>query len=228
MLVQIAPRAAAGGARGAAGGARAMTGGGLPAAAGAQAAAHAAASSGSVGLAVSVTGPRLVRADLPEGAVRLRPGSFGDVPPMADLINGYAAHGLMLPKSLGQLYRTLREFVIAEDADGRLLGCGALRIYDPGLAEICSLAVADAARGLGVGRKVVEALHREAIGFGLARVFALTLEPGFFHRLGYATVEKSVLPQKIEADCVGCPRRDACNEIAVIRTLSSESLEESQ
>lgn len=174
------------------------------------------------------TGPALVRGDLAEDAVRLRAGSFGDVPGMADLINGYAAHGLMLPKSPGQLYRTLREFVVAEDAQGRLLGCGALRIYDPGLAEVCSLAVADAARGLGVGRKVVDALHREAARFGLARVFALTLEPGFFHRLGYHTVEKSILPQKIEADCVGCPRRDACNEIAVVRMLSPESLEEAQ
>lgn len=165
---------------------------------------------------------------VPRASVRLRPGAFGDVPAMGDLINGYAAHGLMLPKSLGQLYRTLREFVVAEDDDGRLLGCGALRIYDPGLAEVCSLAVADAARGLGVGRKVVEALHGEALGFGIPRVFALTLEPGFFHRLGYETVEKSVLPQKIEADCLGCPRRDACNEIAVVRVLPPHHEEEEQ
>ncbi len=163
-----------------------------------------------------------------DAAVSLRPGTFADVPLMADLINGYAAHGLMLPKATGQLYRTLREFVVAVDADGALLGCGALRIYDPGLAEVCSLAVADAARGLGVGRRVVEALHGEASAFGLARVFALTLEPGFFHRLGYETVEKSVLPQKIEADCVGCPRRDACNEIAVLRTLSPDLMEAEQ
>jgi amino-acid N-acetyltransferase len=160
--------------------------------------------------------------------VRLRPGGLTDVPEVAGLINGYAARGLMLPKTPGQLYRTLREFVIAEGEDGRLLGCGALRIYDPGLAEVCSLAVVDAAHGLGVGRKVVEALHREATAFGLARVFALTLEPGFFHRLGYETVDRSVLPQKIEADCVGCPRRHACNEIAVVRTLAPDFPEEMQ
>lgn len=160
--------------------------------------------------------------------VTLRPAVFADVGPMTELINGYANHGLMLPKTPGQLYRALREFVIATDADGRLLGCGALRIYDAGLAEICSLAVADAARGLGVGRKVVETLHAEAVAFGLPRVFALTLEPGFFHRLGYETVDREVLPQKIEADCVGCPRRHACNEIAVVRILAPEAPEESQ
>lgn len=160
--------------------------------------------------------------------VTLRPAAFADVGPVTELINGYANHGLMLPKTAGQLYRALREFVIATDAGGRLLGCGALRIYDAGLAEICSLAVADAARGLGVGRRIVEALHGEAVAFGLPRVFALTLEPGFFHRLGYETVDREVLPQKIEADCVGCPRRHACNEIAVVRILAPEAPEESR
>ncbi|HSM35883.1 MAG TPA: GNAT family N-acetyltransferase [Longimicrobiales bacterium] len=155
-----------------------------------------------------------------EPTVTLRPAGFADVPAMADLINAYATHGLMLPKTPTQLYRGLREFVIASDGEGRLLGCGALRIYDAGLAEVCSLAVADAARGLGVGRTVVEALHEEAVSFGLPRTFALTLEPGFFHKLGYVTVDRAVLPQKIEADCVGCPRRHACNEIAVVRTLA--------
>jgi amino-acid N-acetyltransferase len=160
--------------------------------------------------------------------VSLRPATFGDVTAMTDLINGYATHGLMLPKTPTQIYRALREFVIAFDGDGRLLGCGALRIYDAGLAEICSLAVADAARGLGVGRKVVERLHAEAASFGLPRTFALTLEPGFFHKLGYVTVDRGVLPQKIEADCVGCPRRHACHEIAVVRNHAPSATEEMQ
>jgi amino-acid N-acetyltransferase len=175
---------------------------------------------GAFSASVAVHAEAAKRPAYAERTVSLRPARLADVPGMADLINGYATHGLMLPKTATQLYRGLRDFVIASDGEGRLLGCGALRIYDAGLAEICSLAVADAARGLGVGRTVVEALHEEATSFGLPRTFALTLEPGFFHKLGYVTVDRAVLPQKIEADCVGCPRRYACNEIAVVRTLA--------
>ena len=178
----------------------------------------------------SLPGADALRGVVPAAAVVIEPASvsirrasFADVETMTALINGYAADGLMLPKTPGQVFRALREFLVAEDAGGTLLGCGALRIYDAGLAEVCSLAVSDAARGLGVGRKIVEALHAEARLFGLPRVFALTLEPRFFHRLGYVTVNREVLPQKIEADCVGCPRRHACNEIAVVRILERDT-----
>ena len=38
-----------------------------------------------------------------------------------------------------------------------LLGCAAVHFFTPDIAELKSLAVADAARGLGVGRALVEA-----------------------------------------------------------------------
>ncbi|MEN8374887.1 MAG: N-acetyltransferase [Gemmatimonadota bacterium] len=159
--------------------------------------------------------------------VGTRPASFGDIPDMASLINRYAALGLMLPKTPAHLYRTVREFIVAESDQG-VLGCGALRIYEPDLAEVCSLAVSDAARGLGVGRRLVAALHAEAARLGIGRTFALTLEPGFFHRLGYHTIERAVLPQKIDVDCAGCPKRDACDEIAVLRLAPAPTSESIQ
>jgi N-acetylglutamate synthase-like GNAT family acetyltransferase len=50
-------------------------------------------------------------------------------------------------------------------------------------------------------------------------VFALTLRDSFFHRLGFETLPISAFPEKIAADCTGCARRTACNEIAVALTL---------
>ena len=51
---------------------------------------------------------------------------------------------------------------------------------------------------------------------GTVRVFALTYQEKFFNHLGFATVDKDVLPQKIWADCVHCPKYPDCDEFAVV------------
>jgi len=152
--------------------------------------------------------------------VRVRGAEIADMQRVEPLINGYAALNLMLPKSADQLVRNFREFVVAESDDGELLGCGALRVYSPSLAEIVSLAVSERAHGAGVGATMVERLCDDARALSIGTVFALTLRDGFFHRLGFLTVPKEMFPSKVWADCRNCPKLHACDEIAVARDLS--------
>jgi amino-acid N-acetyltransferase len=147
--------------------------------------------------------------------VTVRAARIADMRQVEPLINRFARQNLMLPKTLDQLSRLFREFVVAVDADGRVLGCGALRIYTESLAEVASLAVDEAAHGLGIGRRVVAALLENGRDLGLSTVFALTLQEEFFHRIGFRTVPKEMFPLKVWADCRTCPKLHACDEIAV-------------
>ena len=135
------------------------------------------------------------------------------------LIERNARQGLMLPKTLEQLYRHFREFVVAADEEGRVIGCGALKLYTPQLAEVVSLAVDDAAQRGGVGRRLVERLAEEAQALGVGTIFALTLRAEFFHRLGFRTVPKELFPLKVWSDCRACPKLHACDETAVVKEL---------
>lgn len=81
-------------------------------------------------------------------------------------------------------YEGLQEFRIAED-DGGMLGCGALHVMWEDLAEIRTLATADAARGRGIGRALVENLLEHARTLGVERVFCLTFEVDFFRNQGF-------------------------------------------
>jgi amino-acid N-acetyltransferase len=54
----------------------------------------------------------------------------------------------------------------------------------------------------------------------------MTLEAGFFNRLGFSTVPKEQFPQKIAADCVGCAKQHACPEITVARVIGPHLDEE--
>jgi len=124
----------------------------------------------------------------------------------------------MLFKSYAQLYEGLRDFGVCE-VDGRVAGCVGLTIVWADLAEIRSLAVEDEFRGRGIGRQLVEWAVEEARRLGIRRLFALTYEQVFFAKLGFEVVPKESLPLKVWSDCVRCPKRNGCDEIAVVRVL---------
>jgi amino-acid N-acetyltransferase len=151
--------------------------------------------------------------------LQVRAAHPADMLQVAELINGFAARGLMLPRVPEQLVRHFREFVVATDGNGRVLGCAALRIYTAQLAEVVALAVAEDAQGLGIGRALVARIEDEAREIGVGTLFALTLQELFFLRLGFRTVPKELFPAKVWADCRTCATRDACQEIAVVHEL---------
>ena len=124
----------------------------------------------------------------------------------------------MLFKSYAQLYESLRDFAVFE-RDGQVLGCCALSIIWADLAEVRSLAVDEAARGQGIGKQLTQWCIDEARRLRIRRIMSLTYEQGFFEKLGFVVVDKDTLPLKVWSDCVRCPKRDGCDEIAMVRTI---------
>jgi len=150
--------------------------------------------------------------------MNIRPAKLQDVPAIRELINTYAELGLMLFRSLAELYENLRDFLVCEEA-GQVVGCCALQIYWADLGEIKSLAVREDRRGRGIGSALVGAALAQAEDLGLPRVFVLTYEVRFFERLGFARVDRHDLPMKVWSDCVRCPRQGQCDERALVRHL---------
>jgi amino-acid N-acetyltransferase len=157
----------------------------------------------------------------------VRKAVMRDIPPILELINGYAAKGVMLPRTEFELSEAIRDFSVVTLED-RLLGCGALHFYSPTIAEIRSLAVHEQAKTHGVGRRVVEALAAEAEAYDLHAVFAFTYVVEFFRKVGFQVVERGMLPLKAWKDCVRCPKFQACDEIAVLRILQPDAWEQAQ
>jgi amino-acid N-acetyltransferase len=151
---------------------------------------------------------------------RLRPAQLADVAAMEQLMEPFVATGDLLPRSNYDLCRHIKEYILAEAADGSIVGTASLKVYSTKLAEIAGLAVREDQQGRGVGKKLVEALLVDARAMGLDEVFGLTRKPLFFLRLGFGVVEKEQrFPLKVWADCTRCPRQDACDEVAVALTL---------
>ena len=147
--------------------------------------------------------------------ITIRSARPADIPAVQGLINGFAADGLMLSRTLTELYENLRDFYVCEQA-GEVLGCVALHVIWSDLAEVKSLAVAPQLHGKGVGSDLVQAALEEARRLEIPRVFALTFRAHFFERLGFHCIEKHDLPQKIWGECIRCAKFPDCNEQAVL------------
>lgn len=154
----------------------------------------------------------------PQTDAVVRRAHVSDVPRLYELINYYAAQGDMLPKTMDQLYNRIREFYVA-DVEGEVVGCAGLKITWQDLAEVVSVAVHPEFQGCGLGQRLVESLFVEAQEMSVASLFTLTLQVGFFSRLGFREVPRLHLPHKIWQDCSGCFKQDRCDEVAMVRSV---------
>jgi amino-acid N-acetyltransferase len=146
-----------------------------------------------------------------------------DIPNILSLINSYAAQGVMLPRTEFEMSENIRDFSVAYV--GRVLtGCAALHFYTPTVAEVRSLAVSPELKQRGTGRILVRTLEQEARDNDLEAIFAFTYVPGFFQKLGFAEVERGELPLKVWKDCLRCPKFQNCDEIAVLKRLTSQRI----
>ncbi len=161
----------------------------------------------------------LYQMDFPE--LTVRKAAMRDIHPLLKLINGYASDGIMLPRTEFEMSENIRDFSVAY-AGRQLLGCGALHYYTPTSGEVRSLAVEPSIKARGIGRRVVEALEKEALENDLHAIFAFTYVPDFFRRLGFQEVERGELPLKVWKDCLRCPKFQCCDEIAVVKALRSD------
>ncbi len=148
----------------------------------------------------------------------IRAAAIADVPTIHHLLEIYAAKGNLLPRTMSELYRHLRDFFVIEIA-GKVVAIGALEIFTEDLGEVRSLVVDEGHERQGLGRLMVQRIVAEARNIGLRRVMALTYVPEFFHRLGFKTVSMGSLPEKVWSVCVKCYKYNNCDEVAVLLEL---------
>jgi len=154
--------------------------------------------------------------------IRTRAAKAQDLAWLERFISSYTGDGTLLPRSMANLILHARDFQVAVTDEG-LVGCGALQIVDATLAEIRSIAVDPDWRRRGIGSRILGALLADAARLGVPRVFCLTRAAEFFAGHGFREVSKHRFPAKVWGDCLMCPRRFACDEIAMERMVALDT-----
>ena len=151
------------------------------------------------------------------GQLCVRPAVEADVDHIRDLLAEYAQAQLLLGRTREDILEKLKNFRVGE-VDGMFACCLALRDFGDNLYEVRSLAVKKEFNNRGYGSVLVSGAieHLRSAGLTPARVFALTYRADFFCRLGFRIVSKELFPQKIWSDCSVCPKKEKCDETAVL------------
>ena len=152
-----------------------------------------------------------------------------DVEEILELVNGFAASNLMLPRGPQYLYENIRDFVIASDRNvpvysltetrevlHLIVACGSLHVLWEDIAEIRALAIHPDYQHLGLGSKLVEFMKEEAGQLGIKQLFTFTLTEDFFQALGFKRRNRNELPAKVWGECSRCPKYFKCDEVGMV------------
>ena len=150
----------------------------------------------------------------------IRKAHISDVKTIQALLKPFSERGEVLPRSLSEIYDNLRDYsVYCTGEQETIIGTCAIHVCWEDLAEIRSLAVTDGFTQQGIGKALVECCLDEARALGIHRVFVLTYRQVFFEKVGFHTIDKATLPQKIWADCLKCAHFPDCDEIALMKEV---------
>lgn len=132
---------------------------------------------------------------------QVRPARTSDVSRIREISEPLVSSRVLLGKELVEMYESVPEFVVAEQA-GEVIGCGALHVIWEDLAEVRTLVVTESHRGTGIGAKMLERLLENAQALGVQRVFCLTFEVEFFSKFGFQVMTDAPLDPEIYAELV--------------------------
>ena len=146
--------------------------------------------------AVAATLPFGHRSGIAAAQPVVRLAKQADAEQIFDLVNGYVAEGLMLPRTPEQISLNIESYVVAVKGT-RVVACAALEEYSPSLAEVSSVAVVREEHGNGLGSQVVLGVERLARARDIEEIFALSLTDKFFLALDYKATAISRFPEKL-------------------------------
>src|SRR6201981_1220205 len=96
------------------------------------------------------------------GGAVVRQAKLQDAVNIFELVNSLSGDGTLLRRSYAEICENVRDFYVAESEAGIFLGCGALHLSGPHLAEVRSIVVKPEAKGEGAGGRLLRSLLEEA------------------------------------------------------------------
>lgn len=148
----------------------------------------------------------------------IRKARVADVEPLLELVNGFAAQNLMLPRGPQYIFENIRDFAVVVDKD-KIIACGSLHVLWGDMAEVRAMAIHPDYQKRGLGKRLVDFLTEEARALGIKQLFTFTLSEEFFARLGFTRKLRDELPPKVWGECSRCPKYFKCDEVGMVREI---------
>lgn len=148
----------------------------------------------------------------------IRSAKLEEAEAIQNLLLRYTENGQVLYRPLAEIEAHIDDFIVAVH-DDKIVGACSLKTAWDGLAEIRSLCIDPGHYRQGIGTALVRECVERALVKGRETAFVLTYAVSLFEKLGFKTVDKSMLPMKVWNDCQGCIHQERCDETAMVLPL---------
>lgn len=153
--------------------------------------------------------------ELTKTSLHTRNAQLHDARNIHQLIESFTDDGTLLHRSYAEICANIHTFTVVETGSRQFVGCAALHVYGPHLAEVRSIVVHPDTKGRGAGGLLVRALLDRAEADGIKCVCLFTRIPTFFEHFHFRIADHQTFRDKVMKDCMRCARRNACDEIAM-------------
>jgi amino-acid N-acetyltransferase len=167
-------------------------------------------------LCTSTEPPSLPLFPVKTPSLRARKANLQDAKAIHQLIDSLTLDGTLLRRPYSEICKNIHTFTVVESETSQFIGCAALHVYGPHLAEIRSIVVRPESGHHGAGSLLVEALLQQAKEAGIKGVCLFTRIPLFFERFNFSVAQHERFQDKVRKDCQNCARRNACDETPMI------------
>src|SRR5262249_29160040 len=96
-----------------------------------------------------------------------------------------------------EVRRTLRDFLVARDANGKVVACAGLHHDSAELAEIYGVAVLPEFQGQGIGAMLMQKCKERAATCRLAHLWLATVRHEYFRRYSFRPISRWSLPTSV-------------------------------
>ncbi|KAF7007806.1 hypothetical protein CFC21_022705 [Triticum aestivum] len=136
----------------------------------------------------------MIARDVYEGT---RMATEEDLPGIRKLIYPLEESGVLVRRTDKELLEALYSFYVVE-RDGSVIACAALFPFpEDKSGEVAAIAVSEECRGRGLGDKLLDYIEKEALSFGLGRLFLLTTRTAdWFVRRGFSECSIESIPEQ--------------------------------
>jgi amino-acid N-acetyltransferase len=126
--------------------------------------------------------------------ITIRQAEPGDVDRITATLAANATDRALFGRSPTDVTRHLGDFIVAEDGDHDLVGCGAVHSHREDCVEILSVAVPPSLQGQGIGGKLMREAVRRACSRPTCQLWLATAKPEYFARFGFVPFSRFALP----------------------------------
>lgn len=103
----------------------------------------------------------------------------------------------LFQESQAEVRRSLRDFLVARDANGKVVACAGLHRDSNALAEIYGVAVLPELQGQGIGAMLMQKCKEEAAANQVTHLWLATIKPEYFRRYSFRPISRWSLPTSV-------------------------------